>query len=77
MAEPTRIWGNLGNLSAAAGGVLGTTLPGPWGPVAAGILGLVSVILTEVNRSQVTPNGAAVVKATVDKIREANPNSGI
>jgi hypothetical protein len=53
--EPTRIWGNLSSLVAAGAGVAATALPPPWGPVASGVLGLLSVILTEVNRSKVTP----------------------
>ena len=53
--EPTRIWGNLGNLSAAGAGVAATAIPGPWGPIVSAALGLFALICTEINRSKVTP----------------------
>lgn len=76
-SEPTLIWGNLGNLAGAAAGIAATSIPQPWGVVAAAGFGLLSAIFTVINRQKVTPNGAAVVKSTVDAIRKANPGSGV
>jgi hypothetical protein len=58
MKEPTRVWGNLGNISAAGAGVVTTTVPGPWGPIIGAVLGLLSLIFTEINRSQVSPKAS-------------------
>ncbi len=55
MNEPTRVFGNASTIAGAAGAALATTLPPPWNIIAGGIGALVSIILTEINRSKVTP----------------------
>jgi len=70
--EPTRFWGNLGNVASAGAGVAATVLPGPWGPIVSAGLGVLALVFTEINRSKVTPNSAAVVVDLVKKIEAAN-----